>query len=276
MIFLLLVCAFSLTGFTQKMQLQNDIVFKDGEPIAMLKKRIHTAGQAASIDVFSTKNELLIQLVAKKMKAPIKELSSFYYHDIIFPSMQDSLVIYDPGEALSLHLFSLIEQYDLIQNEGIDSSAVEALKKGYSQKKFDDKMEEMVRYLEDTRNYHKQVERDRTQPVYLVNEKNIMQDSTLIGRFIISDIPLNENFYRNSSLLQQTAQSIDPKQNIDVYLTTGDVVDTRFYLEYLPGQGQRLLGETLYKLSKPKNMSDGNYYARLLGLACCLIENYAL
>ncbi|MBC7935742.1 MAG: hypothetical protein H7Y86_10370 [Rhizobacter sp.] len=275
-ILLLSFFGFVCPAFAQKMLFQNDIVYTDGKPVAIFKKKTHGGDGAMSIDVFSTGNKLLVQLVAKKMKAPIRELASFYYHDIIFPSTRDSLSVYNPGEALSLHLFSLIDQYKLIQNQAIDSSAVEALKKGYSQKRFDDKINQMVQYLEDTRNYHNQVERDRTKPVYILNEKNIMQDSVLIGRFVIADMPVSENFYRNSSLLAQTEQSINPRQNIDVLLKSGHIVDKRFYMEYFPGAGQRLLGSTLYKQSKPKNMSDGNYYAKLLGLACCLIENYAL
>lgn len=273
LIFFSVVCQQS---FSQNMKLQNDVIYENNTAIASYKKMVHATNDATSINVFNKENKLLIKLVAKKMKAPIRELSSFYYHDIIFPGMADSFAVYNPDEALSLHLFSIIEKYQLIKNAEIDSNAVINFKKSYSQKKFNDKLDEMVKYLEDTRNYHYQVDRDRTKPVYIINEKNIMQDSILIGRFVISDIPRSERSINSNNLMYQTQQIINPGQNIDVLLPSGMRVDRRFFEDYYFGPGQWFIGKDLYNLSKPKKMNDGNYNARLLGLACCLIENYAL
>jgi|GEM_PF-5163922 len=57
----------------------------------------------------------------------------------------------------------------------------------YNRQSLESKIEVMMKYLNETRNFNYQAERDRSKPVYLINEKTIMQDSTLIGYIMIID-----------------------------------------------------------------------------------------
>jgi uncharacterized protein YutD len=226
--------------------------------------------------VLNLQNKNIITANVKKMHAPVKELKSFFYYDIIFPDLKDSFSIYYDKEAFSIHLAAIINNYQLIKNDQLNAEGVIKFKQQYSQQLLADKIDAMKNYLNETRNYHLQVKRDSTKPVFIINERSIMQDSVIIGYFNISNLPVNFENAAKQNPLARTESIINPKQNIEIRLPGGNLVEQRYFDEYFSSMQKKDPGYNLFQKSKPKKMSMGNLNSYLLGLVCSLVENYTL
>ncbi|HRD59093.1 MAG TPA: hypothetical protein PK504_13680 [Ferruginibacter sp.] len=266
---LLSVTLFALQA--QNLQLHNNVVYENNKPIAVFTKQLYNNSGEIGLTI-ANNNKILFTVVPKKFKAPVKELRSFYYHELIFNNGNDSLAFYST-ESLILHVFNLIKEYNLIPGGIANAESFATLKKMYNRQSLESKIEVMMKYLNETRNFNYQAERDRSKPVYLINEKTIMQDSTLIGYIMIT-----EQFQSTNSLLQATNQMVNPNEAITVQMVSNIEVQPEMFRDCLPNIGQmnKMMGNALYKISKPSKLTDANIYCKRLALACCLIENYAL
>lgn len=262
--------------YSQNLVLVNDVLYNNNQVVAFLKKEVNAGNPFADIRLYNVQKKNIINAVVKKMKAPVRELKSFYYYDIIFPELNDSLSLYYDKEAFSIHFAEIINKYHLIVNGQLNLNGITNFKKQYSQQALSAKIEAMRTYLNDTRNYNHQVERDRTKPIYLFNERSIMQDSVVIGYFNITDIPVNLDKAATQNPLQRVDFMINPRQKVEIRMTDGTVVENRYLQEYFSTMRKKDVGYELFIKSKPPKMSMANRYVILLGLACCLVENYAL
>lgn len=267
---------FYIGSYSQDLVLVNDALYNNNQVVAFLKKEVNAGNPFADIKLYNLQKKNIINAVVKKLKAPVRELKSFFYYDIIFPELNDSFSLYYDKEAFSIHFAEIINRYHLIENGQLNLNGVANFKKQYSQQALSEKIDAIRTYLNDTRNYNHQVERDRTKPVYIINERSIIQDSVVIGYFNITDVPVNLDKVATQNPIQRVDFMINPEQKVEIRMTDGTVVENRYLQEYFSTMRKNDLGYELFINSKPPKLSMANRYVVLLGLACCLVENYAL
>ena len=66
-----------------------------------------------NIYIISLNMELLLAAQVVKFEAPVRELKSFYYYDLILHAGKDTLAMYHEGQAFPLELATLIKENNL-------------------------------------------------------------------------------------------------------------------------------------------------------------------
>jgi hypothetical protein len=166
----------------QDINLTDSIIYFGTTPVAYYVKALNESDPHYNVYVISLDKKILIAAQVVKFKAPSPELKSFYYYDLIFHNEKDTVPIYYQGQAFTLELASLIQQYKLIDSNKIDTNALARFKKEYrGNAALQAKIKEYEKYFIDRRNYNEQTVRDRTKPVIIVADRSIMQDGKLIA-----------------------------------------------------------------------------------------------
>ena len=173
----------------------------------------------------------------------------------------------------------IIRDYKLITNDQLDKNGVANFKSNYpGGSALMAKIQSFEVYLNGSRYFNEQVNRDRTKPVTIINDRIIMQDGIKIGT--ISEA-------QNLQVTNQSAQ-IQPLENLrdynsraankaQLFFANGRKIDLNTdFTQYEKTLTKGEKGYLLYEISRPKNLSPGSYTDQLLKRICYLIEDYAL
>jgi len=166
----------------QDVNLTDSVIYFGKEPVAYYLKVINESNPHYNVYIISLDKKILIAAQVVNFKAPSDELKSFYYYDLIFHNEKDTVAVYYEGQAFTLELASIIQQYKLIANDKVDTNALVRFKKEYGGNvALQAKIKEYEKYFVDRRNYNEQTVRDRTKPVIIIGDRTIMQDGKVIG-----------------------------------------------------------------------------------------------
>lgn len=187
--------------FSQEVTLTDTIIYFDKTPIALYHKTLSSSTPRYNIDVYNFSKDTLVTATIIKFDAPVDNLKPFYYYELVFPSITDTFSIYVEDEAFPLVLGKILRDYKLISNNNLDKTAVTNFKQTYpGGPALTARIKAVEDYLNETRNFYEQVERDRTKPVSISNGGNIMQDNKTIGRVRETELPGNSRGWDNMSL----------------------------------------------------------------------------
>ena len=271
---ILLLTAVLITSisFAQEIFLSDSVIYFDKKPVALYAKELSKTPLRYNIEVLNLNYQSLIKAEVMKFDAPVAELKSFFYYELTFPTIKDTLAIYLEDEAFLLVLSKIIRDYKLIKNNTINEFAFRRFKMSYpGGSAFMAQIKSVVDYLDDTRYFRQQTVRDRTKPVSLIHDRVIMQDGKKIG--IISFNPPEPN----TAGFNSTREVLDGFQ---VHLVNGRIVDlykliggASYYFFDKESYGS---GKNLYNRSFPFNNIYGPNEEHKLRAICYLIENYAL
>jgi hypothetical protein len=219
-----------------------------------------------------------------KYNAPVDNLKPFFYYQLIFPSVADTFLIYIEDEAFPLMLGKIIRDYKLINDSRINKNNVSNFKNHYpGGPALMAKVKTVEDYLNETRYYYEQVERDRTQPVTITNGGNVIQDNKTVGRVreieIYGSNPRWDDMDLRSGYTKGfvpfVGESPRPKE-LEISLENSRIINLdQFSRKYFDGMRKQDRGYKLYLASK-KNITPGSYEDHLLKRICYLIEDYAL
>lgn len=273
---LLLITVFLVSiSFAQEISIGDSVIFFDKKPVALYAKELSKTPLRYNIEILNLNYQSLIKAEVMKFDAPVVELKPFYYYELTFPTIKDTLAIYLEDEAFLLVLSKIIRDYKLIRNNTLNEFAYRRFKMTYpGGAAFMAQMKSVVDYLDETRNFREQVIRDRTKPVSLTNGRVIMQDGKKIGIIALSTAPP----------ILQTVVPFDyagqVPEEYQVQLLSGRVVDLKklssgasYYIFDKESDG---LGKKLYNKSFALGGVYGTNDDRKLKTICYLIENYAL
>ena len=279
---LLLSVLFSslLTGaFAQQIKLTDTVMYINDKATAYYFTELHKASQQYNVDVYSLADQYLIKAEVVKFTAPVRELKSFYYYELSFPSVPDTFMVTITDEAFPIVLAKMIRDYKLIFNDKISVHGLANLKAGYAGgTALQAKIQEQMNFLNGSRHFDEQVIRDRTKPVTIINDRVIMQDGKKIGT--IQEI---ENLAVTNQTIQIQALGYESDFNILkayralILFANGRRIDynTEFSpLDMTLTKGQP--GYTLYMNSRTKDIAPRSYKDQLLIRICYYIEDYAL
>ena len=285
-----LLSSFSFVSFSQEIFLSDSIIYFDKKPIAIYyKELIHDAHQY-NVDIYNEKNVLLITAQSIKFEAAVNELKPFWYYEVIFPTLTDTVAVYYEGEAFPQTLARILADYKMLNNGMIDQRAVNHFRREYTGVDLlATKMKSVENYLVDTRNLDEQVVRDRSKPISIIRDRVIMQDSVEIG--IISHVDMATD--NGPPIIMQTTKSTyggktettnyvaDRQMRFtgadEIWIYNGRKIDLdRFYRLYIKTNHEWLDGNHLYKISWNKKVGRGNRTDQLLLLACYLVEDFDL
>jgi len=276
-ILLLITVFFTSISFAQEISINDSIIFFDKKPVALYAKELSKTPLRDNIEILNLNYQSLIKAEVMKFDAPVAELKPFYYYELTFPTIKDTLAIYLEDEAFLLVLSKIIRDYKLIRNNILNESAYRRFKMTYpGGAAFMAQMKSVVDYLDETRNFREQVVRDRTKPVTLINDRVIMQDGKKIGIVYLGTAKPPEAVV---TAFNYTSQE---PEGFQVQLLNGRIVD----LQKLSGGANYYHfdekayrpGEKLYNTSllvKNKGAA-GNENEYILRKVCYLIDNYAL
>ncbi|HMI79018.1 MAG TPA: hypothetical protein VK484_09490 [Ferruginibacter sp.] len=261
--------------FAQHTRLSDSIIYIDNKPAALYKKTFSESVLRYDMEVFSFKHELLIKAEAMKFDAPVPELKPFFYYELIFPSIKDTFSIYLEDEAFPLVLGKIISDYQLIQADALNRRGYRNFKNTYpGGPALTAKIKSVIEYLNNTRDFKVQVQRNRTMPVSIVNNRVIMQDGIKIGNLSFGTAlapEFNATIFNSSNQIQEIFQVFLPnKTAIDLAKLGGGANRVTF------DQNKYEHGESLYKRSIAVKNSYSSYEEYLLRRICYLIANYAL
>lgn len=274
----LLICNSFVPSFAQSIELLNNVVYENKKPIAYFSKLLYknNPDNVTGLYVYNSQKKLIASVVPKLVSVPLSDIKPFYYHHISFLRTNDSLLIY-PEEALSLHIFKIIKDYRLIHDGEIDSSSLSRLLTSYDRSSFVQKMSPVWQHLYNLKQFGNQVKRDRSKPVYLVNEAVIMQDSIKVGYFAkkfheqaYSEV--NSAHAPNEALIDSRAQapSMDRWEYIEVRMADDTPIDSlQVFLNLKPAS-------KLFQSSLALQKNPTSKYIERLAIACLLIENFVL
>ena len=274
---ILLVTAIFITSFSfaQEIFISDSVIYFDKKPVALYTKELSKTPLRYDIEILNLNYQTLIKAEVMKFDAPVAELKPFFYYELTFPAVKDTLAIYLEDEAFLLVLSKILKDYKLIRNNTLNEFAYLRFKMSYpGGPAFMAQIRSVVDYLDDTRNFKEQVVRDRTRPVSLVNGRVIMQDGKKIGIIAPGAAPA---IGPNVVAFDYTSQVPEEYQ---IQLLTGRTVDLKklsggasYYFFDKESYG---LGKNLYNKSFPVNNVYGPNDERKLRAICYLIENYAL
>lgn len=274
----LLAVFISTVLFAQEdVRLNDSVIFINNKPVALYAKEINKSARLYNMEVYSFADYVLIKAEVLIFKSPIEELKPFYYYELSFPPTNDTFCVYIE-EDLPITLSGLIRDYKLISNDQLDKNGVDQLKARYpGGSALLAKIKEMQDYLNETRDFNKQVLRDRTKLVKISKDNKIMQDDKIIGFFIHTSIN------RQVTNLTQQVQFLETQSSYNKNVADGCII----YLEnnskasssgynYPDRLGKGEIGYALYKASLSKDIVPGSVEDLMLIRICCLIEDYRL
>jgi len=281
----------SFIAAAQEITLSDSIIYFDNKPAAYYLKTINESDPHYNIYIISLDYELLLAAQVVKFQAPVRELKSFYYYDLILQSNKDTFPMYHEGQAFPLELATLLRDYKLLDNNKISKSSWRKFKYTYTgNADLKAKIKTYENYLVETRFYDEQVERDRTKPVTIENDRIIMQDGKKIGLVITkTSLPggtgMTTTYTQVKSRDNSTGVQISTSENQgtaastvtetqQVMLTTNRIVDPSSALLDPVYHKNKTGKPNLYDLSLPLNKSARNQ--DMLWLICQYIENYLL
>jgi hypothetical protein len=179
----LLLCFIAATSASaQDVRLNDSVIFINDKPVALYAKTLNSGTPGYNMEVYSFDDYVLIKAEAIKFNTPVTELEPFYYYELTFPPTGDTFAIYFENKTLPLELAGMIKDYDLIYKNQLNKKNVSRLIASYQGgQALNNKIRSMLDYLDTTRNFNVQVERDRTMPVNII-DNNIMQDGFIIGK----------------------------------------------------------------------------------------------
>lgn len=275
---------FSAISFSQEVSLTDSIIYFDKTPVALYHKTLSNSTPRYNIDIYNFSKDTLITATVIKFDAPVDNLKAFYYYELVFPSIADTFSIYVEDEAFPLVLGKMVRDYKLIVNNSIDKNSVGQLKQSYpGGPALTAKVKAVEDYLNETRNYYEQAERDRTKPVSISNGGNIMQDDKTIGRIRETELPGNSRGWDEMSLQAGFTKDVVPfvgerprPKELEISFENGRIIDLdRFSSKYFDGMRKQDRGYKLYQASR-KKITPGSYEDHRLKRICFLIEEYAL
>ena len=267
------------TLLAQEVKLTDSIILMDNKPVAFFYKELNKSYLRYNIELTNINNDLIIKAEVIKFNAPVDELKPFFYYELTFPPFADTFAVYIEDEAFPLVLGKIIRDYKLITNDQLDKNGVANFKSNYpGGPALMAKIQSFEVYLNGSRYFNEQVNRDRTKPVTIINDRIIMQDGIKIGT--ISEV-------QNLQVTNQSSQ-IQPLENLrdynsraankaQLFFANGRKIDLNTdFTQYEKTLTKGEKGYLLYEISRPKNLSPGSYTDQLLKRICYLIEDYAL
>ncbi|MEP7254974.1 MAG: hypothetical protein ABI666_04315 [Ferruginibacter sp.] len=273
---ILLITAVLITSisFAQEIFISDSVIYFDKKPVALYAKELSKTPLRYNIEILNLNYQSLIKAEVMKFDAPVAELKPFFYYELTFPTVKDTLAIYLEDEAFLLVLSKIIRDYKLIRNNTVNELAYRRFKMSYpGGPAFMAQIKSVVDYLDDTRYFRQQTVRDRTKPVSIINDRVIMQDGKKIGIIF----PGSTTVVGPNVIADYTSQVPEDYQ---VQLVNGRVVDLKkliggasYYFYDKESYGS---GNNLYNRSFPVNNIYGPNGERKLRAICYLIENYAL
>jgi len=271
---LLLLFPLSVT-VAQDITLSDSVIYVDNKPVAFYYKTLNETMPHYNMTVYGLNRKLLIKAEVLKFDAPVHELKPFYYYELTFPPLSDTLTLYSEDEAFSLVLSKIIRDYKLISNNELDKASVTNFNNNYpGRPALLAKIKYYETYLNDTRNFKYQVTRDRTKPVTIKNDRLIIQDGKTIGRIVSASSSYTDPNPTPTNFSNQQ------RERFQVNLMNDLAVDLKVLgggaNEFMFTNNKPEYGEILYKNSLPYNKSKGWFYEYQLRRICYLIENFAL
>ncbi|MEI8060489.1 MAG: hypothetical protein WCG67_10050, partial [Ferruginibacter sp.] len=285
----LLVIFPNLASRAQEISLSDSVIYFDNKPAAYYVKTINESDPHYNIYIISLDMELLLAAQVVKFQAPVRELKSFYYYDLILHSSKDTFSMYHEGQAFPLELAQILRDYKLLENNKINKIAWRKFKYAYTgNADLKAKIKTYENYLVDTRFFNEQVDRDRTKPVTIINDRIIMQDEKKIGLIVTktnigSGVGQTTTYTqvksRDNSTAVQISTTENPASNAgaiteiqQIMLTTNRIVDASSALIEPVYHKNKTGKPNLYDISLPLNKSDRNQ--DILWLVCQYVETY--
>ena len=172
--------------FAQDVKLNDSVIFINDKPVALYAKFPSPAPSHFNIEVYSFDDYVLIKAEVIKFNAPVIDLEPFYFYELTFPPTADTFAVYIEDEAFPIVLAKIIRDYDLInKNELNRKNVTRFIAQYYGGPALAAKIKSVEDYLDTTRYFNVQVDRDRTRPVSII-DNNIMQDGLIIGKLFYS------------------------------------------------------------------------------------------
>jgi len=169
-------------SFAQDVKLNDSVIFINDKPVALYATFPSPAPAHFNMEVYSFDDYVLIKAEVIKFNAPVSDLEPFYYYELTFPPTGDTFAVYFENKTLPLVLADIIKDFDLINKNQINKKNVSGFITSYKGgQALSNKIKSVEDYLDTTRQFQMQVERDRTRPVSII-DNNIMQDGLIIGK----------------------------------------------------------------------------------------------
>ena len=285
---ILLVCS-GLAATAQNINLSDSVIYFNNKPVAYYVKALNESDPHYNIYIISLNMQLLMAAQIIKFEAPVRELKSFYYYDLILQNEKDTLAMYHEGQAFPLELATLLKNYKLLDGNKINNNSWRKFKTEYTgNASLKAKIKQYETYLIDTRYFDEQTVRDRTKPVTIVNDKILMQDGKKIGLVVTStSIPgggITTTYNHVVTRDNTAAVEINTKDNpgssstteyIQIVLPTNRVVDaSKVIIDPQDRRSKHSNPPTLFELSLPLSKEARN--EDLLWKVCEYIKNYLL
>jgi len=273
-----------LAAAAQEINITDSVIYFDKKPVAYYVKELNLTSPHYNVYVISMDKKLLIAAQVAEFEAPVRELKTFYYYNLIFKDQKDTVAIYHEGQAFTLELATLLQQYHLLDGNKINNDSLSHFKKVYNGNALLlAKVKEFETYLNENRFFNEQVVRDRTKPVTIVNDRIIMQDGKRIGIYTTGSTDGDLTFVNVRS-------PTDP--NISIPINNADVgmISYKYMQVILPTQRTVDATKVLIDQSDKRNRHDGTHplydssvklnkvylNEAILWAICQLVENYLL
>lgn len=217
----LLACFITASLIAQDVKLNDSVIFINDKPVALYAKFPSPAPSHFNMEVYSFDDYVLIKAEVIKFNAPVTDLEPFYYYELTFPPTGDTFAIYFENKTLPLVLADIIKDFDLINKNQLNKKNVSRFITSYKGgQALSNKIKSFQDYLDTTRYFNMQVERDRTRPVSIIGI-NIMQDGLVIGklRFLRGKNISNSTTVNNyqATYNDQTTNRRDPNNPLQYY-----------------------------------------------------------
>ncbi len=279
--------SFIFTGslFAQEVRLNDSVIFINNKPVAFYTKTLSNSTLRYNMEVYNNQDYILIKAEVIEFRAPIRDLKSFFYYELTFPPLADTFAVYVEDDAFPLVMANIIKDYQLISNNELNKEKVNYFIANYQGGPYlEAKIKYFTDYLNLDRNFNNQVQRDRTKPVYIINNEYIYQDGKKIGEIGNSSFSFYDYFSRTWN-----------NHAVEIFLLNGSRVPyDRFgaagydWPQYNGETALKLLRESYEEIKKneaakkhqlEKELEFDDYKNKIprdLGLVCSLIANYAL
>ncbi len=277
-------------SFCQEILLKDSVIYIDQKPAAFYTTTLSNSMPRYNMEVYNLQRKTVIEAEVIEFAAPVKELKSFFYYELRFPSIPDTFSLYHDGEAFPQALAKIMVDYKFLRGNTIDTGAVNYFKKvSPGGSALQAKINEVTDYLNVTRNFDEQVIRDRTKPVSIINDRIIMQDGIKIG-----NINTIQNVKETNTPIYATGQKSSYGQAPVNYTYIADYVmkiteETEIHFPngrkierdrvrnvYFSWNKKGETGYNLFEISKKKKYKVGSGNENLLRWICFLIEDYDL
>lgn len=175
-------CFGSLFLFGQDIKLSDSVIFIDNKPVAFYQQELINSANRYNVEVHNSNDDVLIKAEVIQFNAPVAELEPFFYYELIFPPTADTVSIYVKEEPFSMALAEIIRDYALINNNELNRRNLSRFKEeNYGGQALELKIKYVEDYLNQSRYFYEQVARDRSKPVMILDNEDIVQDGIKIG-----------------------------------------------------------------------------------------------